>query len=85
MRTTLTIDDALFERLKRRAFESGKSLKLVVNEALAAGLDAPPVRRVRYRPRIASLGEPLLDLQHATRIAGALEDEELARKLALRK
>ncbi len=85
MRTTLTIDDVLFEQLKARAFETGKPFKTVVNEVLAAGLEEKPTRRVRYSSPSASLGAPLVDLQHATRLAGAFEDEELARKLGLRK
>lgn len=85
MRTTLTIDDAVYQQLKARAFETGKPLKTVVNEALAAGLAREPVRQLKYRPRTVALGQPLVDLQHATRLAGALEDAELARKLALRK
>ena len=50
MRTTLTIDDDLAKALKRRAQETGRSFKALVNEALADraggngyGAGAPPV------------------------------------------
>ena len=89
MRTTLTIDDDLARRLKQRALDTGRSFKAVVNEALRTGLDqaaGSPARRP-YRLEPASLGRtaPGVDLDHATRLAGQLEDQELARKLELRK
>lgn len=89
MRTTLTIDDRIAAALKRRALETGKSFKAVVNEALQAGLEAshtlPRARPYRVEP--VSLGEPRpgIDLDKALRLAGELEDEELARKMELRK
>lgn len=89
MRTTLTLDDELAAALKKRAYETGRPFKEVVNEALRTGLEAG---RVLPRPRPytvepAALGEPLpgIDLDKALRIAGELEDDELARKLQLRK
>lgn len=38
MRTTLTIDEELNEELHRRARESGRSFKAVVNDVLRRGL-----------------------------------------------
>ena len=35
----------------------------------------------RYRQRVFELGEPLVPLDHALRIAATLEDEETTRKL----
>jgi hypothetical protein len=89
MRTTLTLDDELAEALKRTAFRSGSSFKQVVNDTLRAGLaarEAPP-RRKRYRVKPAHLGGPLpgIDLDKALRLADALEDEALVRKLEQRK
>jgi hypothetical protein len=89
MRTTLTIDDQIAKALKALAYRSGKPFKQVLNETLAAGLTAarepPPARPYRVKP--ASLGGvvPGVDLTKALRLAAALEDEELARKLELRK
>ena len=88
MRTTLTLDPDVAETLKKKAHRGRKSFKQVVNEALRAGLasqDAPPPRRYRLRP--VSLGGVAsgVDLDRALRLADALEDDSLARKLELRK
>jgi hypothetical protein len=89
MRTTLTIDDQLAAALKKRAFETGRSFKEVVNEALRVGLDAenalPRPRPYRIKP--VSMGQPLpgVDLDKASGLAGEREDEEYARKMELRK
>ena len=89
MRTTLTIDDQIARALKSAAHRSGKPLKQVVNETLRAGLAAAhaPARARRYRVKPASLGGvlPGIDLDKALGLADRLEDQEIARKLALRK
>lgn len=88
MRTTLTIDDRIAKTLKALAYRSGKPFKQVVNETLAAGLTArEPAPARPYRVKPASLGGvvPGIDLTKALRLAAALEDEEIARKLELRK
>lgn len=89
MRTTLTIDDRIAKALKALAHRSGKPFKRVVNETLQAGLaarEAPPKARP-FRVTPVSLGGvvPGIDLTKALRLADALEDEEIARKLELRK
>ncbi len=38
MRTTITIDDAVYERARRIAFEQRRTLGEVINELLLAGL-----------------------------------------------
>ena len=53
MRTTLTIDDAIFKALKDLAHRSGKRFKEVVNETLRARLNArraPEAKRYRVKP-----------------------------------
>ena len=90
MRTTLTLDDPLAKALKNAAHQSGKSFKQVVNETLRAGLKAgkaPAQIKQVYRLKPAALGGPLasVDLDRALRIADALADEELHRKLEQRK
>jgi hypothetical protein len=89
MRTTLTIDDRIARMLKALAHRTGKSFKQVLNETLEAGLAAreAPARGRRYRVKPASLGGvlPGIDLTKALRLAASLEDEEIARKLELRK
>ncbi len=89
MRTTLTIEDRIAKALKALAHRSGKSFKQVLNETLQAGLAAreAPAKPRPYRVKPASLGGvlPGVDLTKAVQLADLLEDEEVARKLALRK
>lgn len=89
MRTTLTLDDSLAAELKRRAYESNRPFKEVVNEAIRAGLEqgsAAPASRT-YRVPVTGLGAPRpgVDLNKALTLAGALEDEELSQKMEQRK
>jgi plasmid stability protein len=86
MRTTVSIDDTLAKELQRRAAESGRSFKDVLNETLVRGLAVEGGRK-RYRLRTASLGGAVegVDLTKALSLAAALEDEESARKLARRR
>jgi hypothetical protein len=88
MRTTLTLDDRVARALKAIAHRAGKPFKQVVNETLQAGLAARETPRPRrYRVKPVSLGGALpgIDLTKVLRLAAALEDEEIARKLELRK
>ena len=86
MRTTITLDDTLAKELQKRAAESGRSFKDVLNETLLRGLSESSGRK-RYRLRTASLGGAVegVDLTKALALAAALEDEETARKLARRR
>jgi hypothetical protein len=88
MRTTLTLENELARVLREEARRSGRPLKAVVNETLRAGLAArraKPARRYQLTP--VSLGGvvPGIDLDKALRLAEALEDEAIARKLEMRK
>jgi len=89
MRTTLTIDDRIAKALKALAHRSGKPFKRVVNDTLQAGLAAgeAPAKARPYRVTPVSLGGPMpgIDLTKALRLADALEDDEIGRKLELRK
>lgn len=89
MRTTLTIDDEVARQLRRVVHRSGKSFKAVVNEALRAGMvDDRVVTTARpYRLNPVSLGGVVgpYDLVKALQVADALEDEEVARELEIRK
>jgi hypothetical protein len=88
MRTTLTIEDALANELKRRAMEAGKPFKQVVNEALLVGLQSQITPRPRsYRLKPVSLGAPSagVDLVKALQLAEALEDDAIRAKLEQRK
>jgi hypothetical protein len=84
----LTLEKDLALALREEARRTGRPLKRIVNEALRAGLaarKAPPPRRYRLTP--VSLGGvvPGVDINKALRLAEALEDEAIARKLEMRK
>lgn len=83
----MTLDESLVRELKKRAAATGRPFKQVVNEAIARGLAHAAGRPKRYRLRPVSLGgaQEGVDLSKAVGLAAALEDEEWARKLALRK
>jgi hypothetical protein len=88
MRTTLTLEKDLALALRQEARRTGRPLKHIVNEALRAGLAARKTRAGRrYRLTPVSLGGvvPGVDLDKALRLAEALEDEAIARKLEMRK
>jgi hypothetical protein len=88
MRTTLTIDDGIAKALKDLAHRSNRPFKEVVNEALRAGLTAKGERKAKpYAVRPVSLGGPLpgINLDKALALADAIEDQELAAKMQLRK
>ena len=88
MRTTLTLDDQIAKALKSLAHRSGKPFKQIVNETLRAGLavrETPKAKPYKIKP--ASLGGvmPGIDVSKALQLAAALEDQEIVRKLELRK
>ncbi len=89
MRTTLTIEDETFRKLREIGFRTGKSFKAVVNEAIRAGIenDGIATSAKPYRTRPVAMGEVVgqYDLDRALQLADRLEDEEGAHKLQLRK
>ena len=88
MRTTVRVDDEILERLKAQAQRENLSLTRLFNRVLKAGLQAGAAHRRKqpvYRETSRSLGMPKVSLDKALALAGALEDEEIVRKLALRK
>lgn len=88
MRTTLTINDALAESLKRLANQSGKSFKQVVNETLLNGLaQTNKIPERRYQQKAFSLGQPSpgINLDKALLLADELEDKALIHKMEQRK
>jgi len=87
MRTTVTLDPDIAARLRSIARERGISFKEALNGALRRGLtsgDAGSKRPYRLASRRLEL-RPGVDLEHALRLAGELEDAEAIRKLELRK
>ncbi len=84
MRTTVSLDPDVDAALRRLMRERGLSFKQAVNEAIRSSL-AGSSRRRAFRTETHDLGPPTLPLDKAMRLAAELEDEEIVRKLALRK
>jgi hypothetical protein len=83
MRTTVTLDpdtDAIVRGLMR---ERKLGFKQALNAAIRAG--SPPTKRRAFRTPTFEMGQSAIPLDKALRLAGELEDEELVRKLAVRK
>jgi hypothetical protein len=84
MRTTLTLDPDVAERVQQVVRRSGKALKDVVNEALrhGLGLTGQPVQPRPFKVRPHSFGfKPGVDLDRINQLVDELEAEEQARKL----
>ena len=88
MRTTVRVDDDLLDLLKAKARKESVSLTRLINRTLKAGLQAGAARRPKrpaYREQVHALGVPQAPLDKALALAAALENEEITRKLSLRK
>jgi hypothetical protein len=88
MRTTLRIEDRLLQELKALAQREHIPLTGMVNRVLQAGLRAlreDQAPREPYHDQPCDLGRPRLPLDKALKIAAEMEDEEILRKLELRK
>ena len=84
----MTLEPDVAAALKRRARRTGLPFRRNVNAVLRLGLQAERTRTVSaYRVRPVSLGgvAPGIDLDRSLRLADALEDDALTRKLELRK
>ncbi|WP_336086268.1 antitoxin [Nocardia sp. SSK8] len=84
MRTTVTLDPDVAALLAKRMRETGASFKKALNDALRAAL-SPQQSRPELRLPTRDLGTPTVDLVKALQLAASLEDEEIVRKLELRK
>jgi hypothetical protein len=81
VRTTVTLDPDARLLVERAMRERGLSFKEAVNEAIRAGLGTGGTGPRAYTtPR--ELGPAKVDLTHALRLAGQLEDDAVARRLA---
>lgn len=87
MRTTVTLDPDVDRLLAETMREKGVSFKEALNQAVRAGLTRrPATKRRRFVQKTYSLGgEPNFRRDKALAAADAIEDEELIRKMALRK
>ena len=82
MRTTLTLDPDVAERLERAIRRSGKGLKTTVNEALRIGLgltEKPLEPPFKIRAFVSGL-QPGIDPEKMNQLLDELEVEEFARK-----
>jgi hypothetical protein len=76
-RTTLTLEDDVFDEVRREARRTGKSVKQVVNDALRTGLHAPArPQPFEVRPRRLGL-KPGFDFDD---VEGLLEEIEGPRR-----
>lgn len=85
MRTTVTLEPDVEALVKRLMQERGLSFKQAVNHAIRAGLAEPRGSAPAQTPTFRMGFEPAIPWDKALRLAGELEDEELARRLAARK
>ncbi len=88
MRSTVRIDDDLLMDIKDRARRENLSLTRMLNRLLREGIQASRggrEQRARYREQTVAMGEARVDLDKALALAAGLEDEEVLRKVALRK
>jgi len=87
MRSTVTLDSDVEALVRNRMRERGQSFKNVLNQAVrtALGQRSESVPRP-IRQRTFRMGfRPELALDQALTLAATTEDEEIARKLSLRK
>ena len=83
MRTTLTIDPDVAERLRREMRRTGGTMKAVVNDALRAGLGMRPPRAPRFTVEPHDFGfRPGVDTDRLNRLVDETEAEEHAQKRA---
>jgi hypothetical protein len=87
MRTTVTLDPDVERLLRNTMRERGISFKEALNEAIRSGLTRSNRRGSRrFVQKTFPLGaEQYFRWDKALAVADAIEDEELSRKLALRK
>lgn len=88
MRSTVRIDDDLMVELRARAQAESVSLTRMLNRTLRVGLSAPRKQTQMRRPfkqNTIPMGVPRVGIDKALALAAALEDEEIARKLSMRK
>ncbi len=82
----MTLDDDVLVLLRQAVREQGRSFKQVLNAAVRAGLMSGGPAEPPYRLEPTKLGvRPGVDLTKALSLATALEDEEVSRRLELRK
>jgi hypothetical protein len=82
MRTTVTLDPDVELLIKRAMKERGLTFKQAINAAIRAGAASSARGSEQAQFQSFDMGEPLVDVTKALRLAADLEDEERARRLA---
>lgn len=86
MRTTVTLDPDVVQMLQSTMKERGLTFKEALNLAVRESLGGGAARRSRaFQVEAVSLGAAQVDLTKALTLAAHMEDEELVRKMSLRK
>lgn len=87
MRTTVTLDPDVEALLRKRMRERDLTFKEALNSALRAALSGSAGQAPQtFRQKTFAMGfRPEIGLDKALSLAAELEDEEIARKLSLRK
>jgi hypothetical protein len=84
MRTTVRLDDELFDQLRAQARKEKVSVTRLLTRALKSGLqagNAPPRDQPAYREQVHAMGVPRLTLDKAHSLAAKLEDEGIVHRL----
>ncbi len=89
MRTTITIDDSIYQQIQQLCHERGISFKRAINMLLSSGLQnlSAGGEPSHFVQKSYSMGTPYseYDLIKALESAGHLEASEIKRKLEMRK
>jgi hypothetical protein len=87
MRTTVTLDPDVESTLRKVMRERGVSFKAALNDAVRSGTRAArPAGRKPFVQRTYDMGfNPAYNWDKALAISDAMEDEELMRRMRLRK
>jgi hypothetical protein len=86
MRTTITLEPDVQALIRTAMKERGISFKEALNSAVRTGLTQARQKKRPFTQRTFSLGsEQSFRWDKALEAASAIEDEELSRKLSLRK
>ncbi len=85
MRTTVTLDPDVRHLVERAMGERGLTFKEALNDAIRRGLGTSTRRHKRATKTFRMGFEPALPWDKALRMAADLEDEEVVRRLSVRK
>jgi hypothetical protein len=80
MRTTVTLDPDVEAFIARAMRDRGLTFKEAINAAIRAGMNPPGQTGAASFPT-HDMGQPLVDVTKALRLAGELEDLELTGRL----